>query len=121
MKRILFVVVALFALTVVARPVEAGFRYRGGNRVEIKNVCKTEVNQTNVSTITNVVNAVSNTGGNSASFNTTKSGDVNVSAGNATTTVTISNTTGGNVAVVSGCCCGGCGNVCSDPGTPCQQ
>jgi hypothetical protein len=119
MKKILSLVVSLFVLAVAVHPVEAGLRPRRGNYVEIKNVCKTEVAQTNVSTITNVVNAVSNTGGNSANFNTIKSGDVNVSTGNATTTVTITNTTGGNVALVSGCCCGGCG-TCGDQQTGCQ-
>ena len=109
----------VMALALVVSPVEAGNRHRGGNRIEIKNVCKTEVNQTNVSHIVNSVGVVTNTGGNSANNNT--KGDVDITTGNATSTVTITNVTGGNYAVVSGCCCGGCGNVCSNPETPCQE
>lgn len=117
MKKIFSVVFTVLALALVVSPVEAGNR-RGGNRVEIKNVCKTEVNQTNVSSISNNVGIVLNTGGNSANGNT--KGNVNVTTGTATATVTINNITGGNFANVSGCCCNGCSSTCDNSEVPCQ-
>lgn len=118
MRKIVSLMFVAFALAVVVSPVEAGNRSRRGNiDIEIKKVCKTEVNQTNVSNISNNVGVVLNTGGNKANGNT---GDATITTGDATSTVTITNTTGGNVAVVSGCCCGGCGNVCGDLEGSCQ-
>ena len=117
MKKIFSIGLTLLALAVVVSPAEAGYRHRGGNSIEIKKVCKTEVTQTNVSTIVNNVGVVTNTGGNKANGNT--GGNVNVTSGNATSTVTINNVSGGNFAVVSGC--GSCGSTCGDSETSCQE
>lgn len=76
----------------------------------------TNVSQVNVSNISNTVVAASNTGGNESNKNWVK-GSVSTTTGDATTTVSITNTTGGNVALVSGCCCDGCngGDPWHDP------
>ena len=56
--------------------------------------CVTKLDQTNVANISNSVNTNSNTGNNSASYNT--GGDVSVASGDATTSVTVSNVANSN-------------------------
>jgi hypothetical protein len=64
------------------------------NKVKVKEVKKTKVKQSNTATVANTVGVTQNTGGNKASKNT--GGDVTVTSGNATATVNVTNTTGGN-------------------------
>lgn len=61
-------------------------------RIKVKNSSK--IKQINNNTIKNNVKIKSNTGGNHASFNT--GGDVTITSGDSSVTVTITNTTGGN-------------------------
>jgi hypothetical protein len=66
----------------------------------------TSVNQTNTTTVITTVNAVSNTGGNTASGNT--GGDVTVRTGNATTNVVVDVAGGTNTASdIAPCGCDG--------------
>ena len=62
----------------------------------------TQVTQNNTANITNNVNVSADTGANDANKNT--GGDVDITTGNATTTVGVSNTANSNVADVNGCC-----------------
>ena len=64
----------------------------------------TQVTQNNTANITNNVNVSADTGANDANKNT--GGDVDITTGNATTTVGVSNTANSNVADVNGCCVG---------------
>lgn len=64
------------------------------NKVKVKEVKKAKVKQTNTATVANTVGVSQNTGGNKANKNT--GGGVTVTSGNATATVAITNTTGGN-------------------------
>jgi len=108
----IFVVVAMAATTTTT---EAGFHpFKMGGHVMVKNIKKVEVNQQNISTISNNITVVATTGNNSADHNSTKGGNVGVTSGNATVTVTVTNTTGGNLAIVNGCCDTGCAPDCTD-------
>ena len=62
----------------------------------------TAVTQNNTANITNNVNVSADTGKNDANKNT--GGDVDITTGNASTTVGVSNTANANVADVNGCC-----------------
>src|SRR3989344_9638661 len=64
----------------------------------------TQVTQNNTANITNNANVSADTGKNDANKNT--GGDVDITTGNATTTVGVSNTANSNVADVNGCCVG---------------
>src|SRR3989344_7612947 len=64
----------------------------------------TQVTQNNTANITNNVNVSADTGKNDANKNT--GGDVDITTGNATTTVGVSNTANAKVADVKGCCVG---------------
>src|SRR3990167_6250017 len=64
----------------------------------------TQVTQNNTANITNNVNVSADTGKNDANKNT--GGDVDITTGNAKTTVGVSNTANANVADVNGCCVG---------------
>lgn len=72
------------------------------NDIQISQVSTTSVVQTNVASISNDVDADSDTGGNDASYNT--GGAVSVKTGDASTGVGISNTANSNVAEIEGCC-----------------
>ena len=122
MKKIIGIVLMIIMFVAVStQGAEAsGRRNRGGNSVDIKNICKTEVVQTNVSNINNAIYAEANTGENDANRNHTKGGDVKIKTGNATVTTTVTNTTGGNFAWVSGCCCQTCGS-CGNTHLPCVE
>lgn len=73
------------------------------NTVKIKNVKKVTVSQTNVSSVVNGVSTTNSTGGNKANGNT--GGDVTVTSGDATSTVTITNNGNTNGAIVPTCGC----------------
>jgi hypothetical protein len=64
------------------------------NKVKVKNVKKTSVKQKNTANVSNTIGVNQNTGGNKANKNT--GGDVTVTSGNATATVSVTNMTGGN-------------------------
>jgi len=74
------------------------------NTVTVKNKKKTRVVQTNATAVVNLVGVFQNTGGNKVK-NNTGDGDIDVSSGDATSTVTNRTTTGGNVANVDPCGC----------------
>lgn len=79
----------------------------GANSTNDANVAvsdQTQVTQNNTANITNNVNVSADTGKNDANKNT--GGDVDITTGNATTTVGVSNTANANVADVNGCCVG---------------
>ena len=65
---------------------------------------QTQVTQNNTANITNNVDVSADTGKNDANKNT--GGDVDITTGNATTTVGVSNTANSNVADVNECCVG---------------
>src|SRR3989344_1822083 len=65
---------------------------------------QTQVQQNNTANITNNVDVSADTGKNDANKNT--GGDVDITTGNATTTVGVSNTANANVADVNECCVG---------------
>jgi len=65
---------------------------------------QTQVQQNNTANITNNVDVSADTGKNDANKNT--GGDVDITTGNATTTVGVSNTANSNVADVNECCVG---------------
>jgi len=74
------------------------------SKVKVKNVKKSKVKQSNTANVTNAIGVSQNTGGNKANKNT--GGDVTVTSGNATATVDVTNTTGGNfLAWDSNCGC----------------
>lgn len=77
------------------------------NDVIVKTEQTTSVEQSNNSNVTNNINATASTGNNSASRNT--GGDVNVSTGNATSEVNVTNALGSNEAVVD--CCSAASDV----------
>src|SRR3990170_2829791 len=79
----------------------------GANSDNTANVAvsdQTQVTQNNTANITNNVNVSADTGKNDANKNT--GGDVDITTGNAKTTVGVSNTANANVADVNGCCVG---------------
>jgi hypothetical protein len=73
------------------------------NSVLVSENTTTVVSQSNSTNVVNSVNTVSNTGNNSSSSNVGGSG--NVTSGDVTTNVTVSNVGGSNTATVSGCGC----------------
>lgn len=73
------------------------------NVVTVDNTQNTTVTQSNDANITNNVTADANTGGNEASNNT--GGDTNISTGDTTTSVGVSNEGNVSVAQVGGCDC----------------
>lgn len=62
--------------------------------VDVSQTQQTTVQQTNTATVTNNISVTSNTGNNSASRNT--GGDVSITTGNATTSVTVANAVNGS-------------------------
>lgn len=81
----------------------SGNGYKSTNKVVVKNTKKTKVSQTNTSVVSNSVGVTQNTGGNKANGNT--GGDVTVTSGEASATVSVTNTTGGNNLVWDNCGC----------------
>lgn len=73
------------------------------NKVKVKTKHKVVVKQKNSTAVTNAVTIGQNTGGNKANKNT--GGNVDITSGDATASVTNTTTTGGNTALVDGCGC----------------
>lgn len=80
------------------------------SNVDVSNHNSTVVDQNNDTNITNDVATYANTGNNDASFNT--GGSVTIYTGDASSTTSISNAAGSNVARVDGC--GTCGHGGTD-------
>lgn len=68
------------------------------NTLNVTQNVTTNITQSNTAVFSNTVNGTANTGGNNANENT--GGDVMVTSGNATVDVNITNTNGGNVAIL---------------------
>jgi hypothetical protein len=102
MKKITSAVIGIFVFAVgMAMMTPSAHAYGGwwsGNRVRIHVEHNTTVNQTTVSDVTTVVEAKSSTGGNEVKH--TVFGDASVETGDATTNVTVTTTTGGNVVIL---------------------
>src|SRR5437899_953246 len=73
------------------------------NRVSVNSTNTTTVTQTNSANISNRVSVVSNTGGNQANKNT--GGDVSITTGDVSSSVTIKNLANVNFARVVSCGC----------------
>lgn len=71
------------------------------NNVQARTHNETNVEQTNDTDIDNDINVNSNTGNNTAGFNT--GGDVRIHTGDANTNVTVNDTAGNNVLKLDGC------------------
>lgn len=82
------------------------------NTVYVKNKCKTEVTQSNVTAATINLDVKGNSGENKANGNT--DGNVTIDTGNVTNDVTVDVTGGDNTAVVPACCCDESGNTLTD-------
>lgn len=74
------------------------------NTIVVTNTCTDKVSQTSDTSLVADVNASSSTGGNKVTDNT-GDGGIDVTTGDATTTVGVSVTGGDNTAVTPSCCC----------------
>jgi hypothetical protein len=92
---------AAFADTTVNISHNSSFSHNG---VVVKNIKKTIVGQSNNSKVITGVGAVSNTGGNKASFN--NGGNTSITTGNVTNNITVSVGGSSNVANLPDCGCG---------------
>ncbi|MEM4736645.1 MAG: hypothetical protein QXD41_02120 [Nitrososphaeria archaeon] len=74
------------------------------NKIKIKNINRTTVNQSNATAVINLTGVLQNTGSNTAN-NNTGNGNITVNSGNANSTVTNTTTNGSNTATVNLCGC----------------